>query len=334
MKKNIIIIGLIAVLGIIAVVLISRNSNSTIKRELRDFAIEDTASIDRIFMVRKDNQQVTLTRVGDHWMVNDKFVVRPDAIDMLLKTLNRIRIKSPVSTSMLDNAVRMLATRNTKVEVYHKKKLMKTIYVGGPTQDQMGTFMMLEGSSVPFVVHIPGFIGYLSTRFFIEESGWRSTSIFNYNFPDIKSITVDNQDDPKASFRLFSPGNNQYSITALDGSAFPGVIDTVAVRFYISQFEKVHFEFFSDSTSQHVRDSLKGAKPFRILTLEDRTGKSRKLVAWKRPSNGKLDDDGNPMVWDDERMWALIDDNSWVVIQFYVFNSLFAHPNNFLKPLN
>jgi hypothetical protein len=332
MKKNRIIIGLIAVLGIVSLFLVSRNSSSSIKRGLRDFAVEDTASIDRIFMVRKDNQQVTLTRQNDHWMVNDKYLARADALDNLLKTLNRIRVKSPVSTSMLDNAVRMLATRNTKVEVYHKKKLLKTIYVGGPTQDQMGTFMMLEGSSVPFVVDIPGFTGYLTSRFFVEEASWRSTEIFKYNFNDIKAISVTNEDNPQASFRLLSSGNNHYSITTTEGVNIAGTLDTVGVRFYISQFEKVNFEFFADSTPQSIRDSLLAAKPFRILTLEDNAGNARKLIAWKRHGNGKLDENGNPLVWDDERMWALIDDKSWVVIQFYVFNSLFANSNNFVIP--
>ncbi|MFA5814927.1 MAG: DUF4340 domain-containing protein [Bacteroidales bacterium] len=332
MKKNRIIIGLIVVLGIVTIILVSRNSNSSIKRELRDFAVEDTASIDRIFMVRKDNQQVTLTRRNDHWMVNDKYVVRTDAIDNLLKTLNRVRVKSPVSTSMLDNAVRMLATRNTKVEVYHKKKLLKTIYVGGPTQDQMGTFMMLEGSSVPFVVDIPGFTGYLSTRFFVDEISWRSTEIFKYNFNDIKAISVINEDNPKASFHLASSGNNQYSLTLPEGMKIPGTLDTVGVRFYISQFEKVNFEFFADSTPQRIKDSLLAAKPYRILTLNDNSGNTRKVIAWKRIANGKLDSEGNPLIWDDERMWALIDDKSWVVIQFYVFNSLFANSNNFVIP--
>ncbi|TSA31503.1 MAG: DUF4340 domain-containing protein [Porphyromonadaceae bacterium] len=332
MKKNRILIGLIIVLGIVTIILVSRNNNSSIKRELRDFAVEDTASVDRIFMVRKDNQQVTLTRMNDHWMVNDKYVVRTDAIDNLLKTLNRIRVKSPVSTSMLDNAVRMLATRNTKVEVYHKRKLLKTIYVGGPTQDQMGTFMMLEGSSVPFVIHIPGFAGYLSTRFFVDEIGWKSTELFKYNFNDIKAISVINEDNPKASFHLASSGNNQYSLTLPDGASIPGTLDTVGVRFYISQFEKVNFEFFADSTPQRIKDSLLGTKPYRILTLEDNSGKARKLIAWKRTANGKVDNEGNPMIWDDERLWALIDDKSWVVIQFYVFNSLFANSNNFVIP--
>lgn len=333
MKKNGIIIGIIVVLGIIAIILISRNSNSSIKRELRDFAVEDTASVDRIFMVRKDNQQVILTRVGDHWMVNNRFVARADAVDNLLKTLNRIRVKSPVSNSMLDNAVRMLATRNTKVEVYNKKKLLKTIYVGGATQDQMGTFMMLEGSSVPFIVDIPGFTGYLSTRFFIEEVSWRSTELFKYNFNDIKAITVVNESIPEKSFRLSSSGKNEYSITGIDGAAFPGTLDTVGVRFYISQFEKVNFEFIADSAPQRLKDSLLAAKPYRKLSLEDHSGVTRKITAWLRPANGKLDTEGKPLIWDDERMWALIDDQSWVVIQFYVFNSLFANSNNFLIPV-
>ncbi len=334
MKKNKIIISLIAVLGIVAIFLISQHTNSTIKRELRDFAVEDTASIDRVFMVRKDNQQVTLTRVGDHWMVNDRFVVRNDAIDNLLKTLNRLRVKSPVSTSMLDNAVRMLATRNTKVEVYHKSKLLKTIYVGGPTQDQMGTFMMLEGSSVPFVIHIPGFVGYLSSRFFTEEISWRSTAIFNYNFDDIKSISLDNLEDPKTSFTLVKGGNNQYAISSPSGAGLTGLLDTVAVRYYISKFEKVNLEFFSDSLPQSTRDSLLTAMPYRVFALEDKNGNSRKLTAWRRPGNGKLNDDGLPMKWDDERMWALIDGKQWVVIQYFVFNPLFVGLNYFAVPAN
>ncbi len=334
MKKNGIIFGLVVVLGMVAFFLVTRNSSSSIKRELRDFAVEDTASIDRVFMVTKDNRQVILNRVGDHWTVNEKYKARQDAIDILLKTLNRIRIKSPVSNSMLDNSIKMLATRNTKVEVYHKNKLIKTIYVGGPTQYQMGNFMMLEGSSVPFVVNIPGFTGYLSTRFFIEETGWRSTEIFDYNFNDIKSVSIEDPQDPKGSFRVESPQVGRYEVTSPTGAQLPNKMDTVAVRYYISKFEKLNFEFFADSTSLTVRDSLKTAAPLKILTLEDRTGKSTKLITWRRPANGKLDPDGNPLVWDNERMWALLDGESWVVVQYYVFNSIFVNFDYFATPVN
>lgn len=330
--RNKIIIIIIALLAIAAVFFLSRNGKNTVKRELRDFAVEDTASVTKIFMVRKDNQSVTLTREAGRWIVNSNYPVRPDAIENLLKTLNRIRVKSPVSKSMMDNAVKMLATRNTKVEVYRGKKLIKTIYVGGPTMDQMGTFMMLEGSSVPFVVHVPGFVGYLSTRFFVEEDLWKSTALFKYDFNDIASVTVDNMEKPDQSFSIRNLGNNKFSVESPTGLPAPGPLDTVAARFYLSQFERVNFEFHAEGYQQLRKDSLQAAIPYRVLTLEDRAGTRRVVKAWKRYANGKLDVDNNPLVWDDERLWANLDNKEWVVIQYYVFNGLFRNFTDFFKP--
>lgn len=329
MKKNTIIIILVVILAGIVVILASRNSKSSLKKELRDFAVEDTASVTKIFMVRKDNAQVTLTREGNRWKVNDKYLVRPDAIDNLLKTLNRVRVKSPVSNSMLDNALKMLATRNTKVEVYAGKKKIKTLYVGGPTQDQMGTFMMIEGSSVPFVTHIPGFIGYLSSRFFIDERNWRSTEIMRYNFNDIAAVTVENPARPEESFKLENLGGNRFGITSLTGRQSPVPLDTIGVKFYLSQFEKLNFEFFTDSLPAEDLANLRTNPPYRTLMVEDRQGVRRTIKAWPRTGMGKTDVDGNPLTWDDERMWGVLDDRDTVVIQYYVFNPIFLRFDDF-----
>jgi hypothetical protein len=329
MKRNTIILIIVALLGGVVIFLASRNSKSSMKKELRDFAIEDTASITKIFMVRKDNEQVLLTREGNRWQVNGKYLARPDAIDNLLKTLNRVRVKSPVSNSMMENALKMLATRNTKVEVYAGKKLIRTIYVGGPTQDQMGTFMMIEGSSVPFVTHIPGFIGYLSSRFFIDERGWRTTELLRYNFNDIKAVTVENPARPEESFRVENLGNNQYEVKSLSGRVSPAPLDTVGTKFYLSQFEKLNFEFFTDSIPASDKTYVETTPPFRTVLIEDRFGVQRSIKAWPRSGMGKTDVDGNTLKWDDERMWGLIDNKDWVVIQYYVFNPIFLKFDDF-----
>jgi len=334
MKKYSFLIALVLVLTGIVVIMAIRKSDSSLKRELRDFAVEDTAAIDKIFMVQKDYQQVTLTRTSNHWLVNDRYIARPDAIDNLLKTLKRIRVKSPVSKSMMDYAVKMLATRNTKVEIYDGRKLLKTLYVGGPTQDQMGTFMMIEGSSVPFVVHIPGFVGYLTTRFFVNERGWRSTELFRYNFDDIAAVTIENPSSPQESFRLENLGSGVFSISSLSGRVNPGSMDTVGAKFFLSQFEKMNFEFVADSIPAHSRDSMLSHPPYRILTLEDRTGLKRTVKAWPRPGNGKVDNEGFLLEWDDERMWGLIDDKDWAVIQYYVFNPVFLRFDDFFVKRN
>ena len=59
-----------------------------------------------------------------------------------------------------------MSTQRTQVKIFSNKKILKTIYVGGDTQDQLGTYsMILDNSSEPYVLEIPGFKGYLSSRF-------------------------------------------------------------------------------------------------------------------------------------------------------------------------
>ena len=60
--KNRILIAVIAILGILAGYLYLKDNTGTIKEELRNFAVEDTASITKIFLVDKAQKSVTLTR--------------------------------------------------------------------------------------------------------------------------------------------------------------------------------------------------------------------------------------------------------------------------------
>jgi len=104
MKKNRIYIVLLIVLLIPAAWFIYipiipatwfiyNTSNSTIKKELRDFAIRDTASVTKIFMVNKNNKSITLERISPStWQVNGSYIARKDAIDVILKTLKRIDV--------------------------------------------------------------------------------------------------------------------------------------------------------------------------------------------------------------------------------------------------
>lgn len=328
-RSTLLLLIIVAALGTVLVIFMTRDDSSTIKKELRDFAVQDTSAVDKIFMVKKSNEQVTLTRENEGWMVNGKYVARPDAVDLLLKTIHRIQVKAPVSKSALDNVITMMATRNTKVEVYSKNKLIRTIYVGGPTQDQIGTFMMLEGSSVPFVCHIPGFIGYLSIRFFTEEKNWRSPLIFNYDFDEIAEIKSVNTEYPHQSFILTKEKNN-FDLRSLEGNQQSAIIDTLAVKFFFSNYERVASEFFANQMEPALMDSLNGAEPFHVLELTDIYGVTVKIEAHRRPPVPLLDPDAPIPEYDLDKMYARINGQDWVVIQYYVFDELFQGYQYFL----
>lgn len=330
MKKNNLIIIIFIILVIISIVIYFTNKSGTLKKELRDFAVADTSTVDKIFMVNKANQQVLLEKNGNDWTVNGKFLARKDAVTVLLKTLHRMDVKSPVSKSAFDNVVKSLATQSTKVEVYQNKNLVKTFYVGGPTQDNFGTFMMLENSSTPFIIHIPGFAGYLSSRFFIEETLWRSTSIYRYKFQEIAEITVEQPVKPESGFKILS-ANNRYEIIPLDNKLQKSNFDTTSVKEYISLFKNINFEYLVSEIKQSKKDSILASVPYFVISVKDVNGKTNTLKSFLRPGDGLIDDDGKPYEFDPDRLYAVLDNGDFVIIQYYVFDPLFRTYKDFIK---
>ena len=74
MKSNRIILILFVVLAAVAGYFYYTKSSGTIKKELSDFAVADTASIDKIFMADREGHTATLIRKSPtEWTVNNKY---------------------------------------------------------------------------------------------------------------------------------------------------------------------------------------------------------------------------------------------------------------------
>lgn len=337
MKNNkFLIITLLALLAIAAYYFVSKSSG-TLSGELKDFAIEDTASIDKIFISDYRGDKVTLTRGDNYWVVDGAHKARQQSVEVLMATFSRIAVKSPVAKSAMNNIIKDIATKTIKVEIYQgKDKPSKVYYIGGPTQDQMGTYMVLENdgekSSVPFVMHIPGFSGYLSTRFFANPLQWRDAAIFTYQPEEIKSIEIIYHETPDESFKL---EQNLNQISLFDGQTAQPIhnIDTNKVYQYLANFEKIHYEMIVlDEKKPEEQDSIRKTKPFFTIKVEDVYGKSTKIVALHMNNyRNTLDDKGNPYTYDMDRMYAILNDDILIYIQFYTFDKITAPKQFFLK---
>ena len=331
MKKNRILYIIILTLLIAASYYYFSGTKSTLRKELRDFAIEDSSKINKIFMVDKAENQVLLERVNNKWMVNKKYFVRKDAIDILLKTMKRLDVKAPVSRSSMDNMITNLATASTKVEIYtDSDKPEKTYYVGGPTQDHHGTFMIIENSSVPFIMYIPGFAGYLTTRYFIDENLWRDPIVFKHKFADIKSVKVEIPNHPEKSFVARNNGDNNFSLISEDKEIEN--FDTVKLKMYLGRFKRVAYESIATAMDLHKRDSVLRSDAFSIISLEDSESNITTVKTFLRPGDGRLDENGDEYKYDIDRLYAKLEtDTNLMVIQFFVFDPLFKELNYFMK---
>ena len=86
MKNNKTLLLLFVVLAGITIFYIYKTKYSTVKEELRDFAVKDTAEITKIYLADREGNAITLTRGnGGEWKVNDKYLARRSNILNLLE---------------------------------------------------------------------------------------------------------------------------------------------------------------------------------------------------------------------------------------------------------
>jgi hypothetical protein len=338
MKRNVIALLIAVVLGGLTFWLITTRQHSTVPKKLRDFAVKDTGSITKIFLADKAGRQVTLTRVksvegpGSQWMVDGKYVARPDAIKTLLVTIHDVSVRKPVGLKAQDAIIKQLATGSTKCEIYAGDKLIKQYYVGNETPDMMGTFMLLSdvsdpddivNSTEPFETEIKGFNGYLTPRYFTSVTEWRERTVFHYFVPDIRSIRVENYLDSNGTFTITqATGSKEFALQDESGNKLP--FEEGIIKQYISYFGRINFENFE--TSQHLRDSVTATKPVFKITVTDASNKKNEVWMYLKKNDGKMPVDSSaaaPPPYDPDRMYALVNDKTdFVIVQYYVFGKL------------
>ncbi|MFL5762684.1 MAG: hypothetical protein ACJ77K_02005 [Bacteroidia bacterium] len=332
MKKNRVAIVLVILLGSLSFWYINHNHNGTLANEMKDFAVQDTASITKIFLVDKNARAVTLERVpgSPKWTVDGQYGARMDAIQTLLETIRRIDVKEPVGKRALSNVIKGIASKAIKCEIYQNGKLSKAYYVGTETADYTGTYMVMidpetmEAMEKPFVTYIPGFEGYLTTRYFTEEKGWRDRSMFMYNPNDIRKVRMEIPTHPEFGYEVTVKGNNDYEIRMIgDGKLVTGV-DPMAVKQYLSYFQSLSFESFEVDLKPSQIDSVERSTPINILSVTDKDGKVNKVKFFARkPKNQLYDSKGVEIKYDQERMNALLNNGKdFVLTQFYMFGKV------------
>lgn len=311
MKKIFIWIILFICLLILTIYFILEHTYVTYEQDLRDFAIEDTASVSKIFIAEADGKTVLLTRTEqNHWLINNKRRARQDAIDNILITAKKIAVKYPVSEKARNNVIKLLAGKSTKVEFYDKRgRLLKTYYVGNATQDLSGTYMLLEingkKSSVPFVTHIPGFHGFLNTRFFADTAIWQHRAIFTYSPEQIAEIEVINHTQPDQSFRIVW---NSQQLRVEDYAHHPVKdFDTSKVVSYLHHYKSVYFEQVDNISPRERIDSVLKTPPLFTIRLKTTDNKVTRVSTYRMPNFKRvLDGSGNPYPYDVDRMYAQV----------------------------
>ncbi|MFN5317989.1 MAG: hypothetical protein ACK5CY_04025 [Bacteroidia bacterium] len=330
MKLNRFLLIAVVLVGLLVAYNLFTDKSRTIKGELRNFAVEDTAAIDRIFLADKMGHQSLLTRTENgEWMVGE-YKARPQAVRDLLVTLKKMVVKAPVAKSMQPKVLKdMAGVGQRKVEIYSNGTLLKTIYVGIETVDKLGTYMLIEGSSVPFEVHIPGHKGFLQTRFITDARIWRDPVLFRTDYREIRSINVSYASSPNESFELRYDGLKPSLLVKGQNQQ----ADSLLLYEYMNAYRNVVYEYVvTESFPQAKKDSILSSLPFVTVTLQDKKGKKTIVEGFRRASTAKdVDLEGNQYPFDPDRMYALLNKKDFLLVQYFQFDKLMRSPASFVN---
>ncbi len=284
-----------------------------------DFAVKDATEIGKIFLADRNGRTATVEWKDGIWMYNGQYPARPSAVQLLVETLTKVTVKSLPTTAAEAPMVKTLATEGIKVEVYDRAgQRMKCYYVGGVTNDEQGTYMMMEGSEKPYVTHIPSFVGQLRVRYLLGDENWRDRTVFAEKPETIQSVTVEYPQQKGESFRLEKVKEAEYTITPFSSTTprKAGEPRKGLPEAYLLQFERLVAEGYE--TDNPERDSISALVPFAIVTVKKTDGQEKKVQFW--PTDIKINQStGKTFV----EHYHAQRDGDFLTVQDHVFGRVF-----------
>lgn len=333
MSKQVKILLILVVLALAVYFLYTRKPWSSVKGgDETAFAIEDTASVTKVFLADGRGSNTLLQRTPNGWMVDGKFLADGRKIDLLLETIHDVKLRNLVGQNEYNNVIKTFTAMGVKVEFYKEDELIKTIYVGQMTSDQTGTYMMMDGASTPYVTHIPGFVGYLTPRFLTQSVKWRSRLIFDKRPEDISSLEVAYPGEPSQSFRIENT-NGVLSLKDAGGHAMP-VRDSNFIKYYVAGFSQLYAEGFDENYTAAMQDSISRTAPFVTVSIQGKDGQKQfvqlHLKPMEKSTKERYDEAGNLRATDNERYFAFANgDKNMLYVQQFNFGRVLKRISDF-----
>lgn len=295
------------------------------------FAVADTAAVVKVRIADINGRVAVVERVPEHplglWSLNGRYPARKDATDLLLKTFKRISVRQPVRASAKAGVLKMMASAGKRVDIFTEDSNtpVKTWFIGTPTQSHTGTHMLLElpetgRAETPYITHIEGFTGFLSTRFFTDENEWRYTGVYESNADEIETITAIPLDDIGASATLRWNDQGDQVIAEHNGQKL--ALPQRMLRDQWLRFKKVHVETWNSHLSAEAQDSLRSSPKAWQINVHYKDGREANLdLHWKAPIMEEYDTEGRLLPHDGSRMYA-VHKGECALVQTFVFNPI------------
>jgi hypothetical protein len=338
MRKTLLYLLLLAVLAFGVYYFIFSNKGSDFSKSEAGFTIKDTSEIGKIFLSNPAGDNILLERTDSGWMVNKQYKALNSTLKTLMTAMCLQVPVAPVSEVANDNVIKSMAGNAIKTEVYDRKgKKITVFYVGGEAPGGLGTNMLMEGAKRPYIVQVPGFQGYITSRYNPDLKFWRDRTVFNFAPDQIQRVSVEYPQQPIRSFVINRTGDTSFTVDVdKDLSAGKSVNDR-RCRVYLSYFTNINCEGYFNGLNAGVDTVLRSTPKRCVIDVTTKNGKSQHLdIYWmpinKRSKNLTQHNEDVPDDYDADRFFGVMNNNKdTVLIQNYVFSKMFRQGYEFYE---
>lgn len=323
MKKIIFLLIGVAVVITLAYVAINLSQSEKVSGDLSliDFAVEDTASVDKIEIYDSYmDQSFTVKRSESGlWVDEDGNCVQQEIPKIMLETFLKATLKGYVSEGATENMYNLLMAKHKSVKIYQNGEWAKTWYVGHPTQDHNGTHMLLETpdlkSDHPVIMSMRGFYGILEPRFHADPKKYQCSFMFSFERTEIEEIKLINRIAPEESFEIIQR-KGDYVVTS-NGIPLKGIMKD-NLTFYLNGFKNIHFNQPNYTLSEEDIQSMKRKPADYELSIKGKNS-SFELDLFRR-----LDPEASAdtVLYDEDYLWGILPAGAVVRMQYYVVGPL------------
>ncbi len=277
MKKLIGLLAILIVLSVSAYYLVKKGeaSQKGVVTADRGFTIKSMDDVDKIVIKHVKLQPMIFTKKGKSWILNGEFDVDPSVFVNIERVLTNMTLSYIPPAAATPNILKSIKENGIQVDLYNDDdEPFKIFYIGSDTQKSQGTFMVMAGSSQPYVMQLPGLQGGLRSRFEQPTKNYRDKVLYKIAPEDILSIKMEYPKDNFSSFEIINGANPQVKPIVVLPDQPKGEPNKRLLMGYISQFVNMGTEGLI--TEMPERDSILTLTPNAILTLEAKHGKKLK----------------------------------------------------------
>jgi hypothetical protein len=271
------------------------------------FAIDPGKKITRIYLASGD-KELTLEKRDENWFVNGTRETRKSSILFILRILNELQIKSPVTPELFNNEIVAKNIVPVKVKVYNRK-LLRSFLVYKTNSNPYGNIMKLKEGAKPFIMYVPGNEVEIGSAFNLNELFWQPFTLFELMPYEISLVALENYREPETSFTLRKEGGD---FILPDSKTDVGWDKSKVIR-YVSYFTHIPFESWALDLSPEKIQEIVSGQPLYRLTVAGPDGKKTVLSLWEKVVT---DEDGKTL--DSDRLWGRTEGSDKIFVIRYI----------------